>query len=235
MRAAVLPPQPAAVQTNHTPEAASPLHGNGPRHDWQIGLLLAQRLEKQLRPGLPTLFPYTTPEAVWNEHRESTRGRDLDITGLSYAMIDDHGPQQWPLPDNRPAISRQAEAPDRPFKGGEVRLYADGSFPTADGKARFAAVPHRPVAEARESKFPFSLTTGSGRDIKLYDVNKVGLERRGFPPDHIHALHQCFRLLRDKKLNTSQALERIRAEVAATAEREELLEFIRSSERGFVK
>jgi len=82
---------------------------------------------------------------------------------------------------------------------------------------------------------PFSLTTGSGRDIKLYDVNKVGLERRGIPPDHIHALHQCFRLLRDKKLNTSRAVERIRAEVADTAEREELLDFIRSSERGFVK
>jgi UDP-N-acetylglucosamine acyltransferase len=82
---------------------------------------------------------------------------------------------------------------------------------------------------------PFSLTTGSGRDIKLFDVNKVGLERRGFSPEQIQALHKCFRLLRDKKLNTTKAVEAIRAEVPDTAEREELLAFIASSERGFVK
>lgn len=82
---------------------------------------------------------------------------------------------------------------------------------------------------------PFSLTTGAGRDIKLFDVNKVGLERRGFSPDQIQALHKCFRLLRDKKLNTSKAVEAIRAEVAEIPEREELLEFIATSQRGFVK
>jgi UDP-N-acetylglucosamine acyltransferase len=82
---------------------------------------------------------------------------------------------------------------------------------------------------------PFSLTTGSGREIKLFDVNKVGLERRGFGSETIQALHRCFRLLRDKKLNTTQAVERIRAEVPEIAEREELLEFIAASARGFVK
>ena len=207
VRAAVLPPQPArssmATHAAVTPvdeggetaqsaaaDAASPLHGNGPRHDWQIGLLLAQRMELALRPGQPTLFPYPTPEAVWNEHRESTRGRDLDITGLSYAMIDTHGPQQWPLPDNRPAITRQADEHTVPFKGGEVRLYADGVFPTADGKARFAAVPHRPVAEARESKFPFSLTTGRLRD-QWHGMSRTGTLGRLFghvpePTVHMH-------------------------------------------------
>ena len=82
---------------------------------------------------------------------------------------------------------------------------------------------------------PFSLTTGKGREIKLFDVNKVGLERRGFSPDAIQVLHKCFRLLRDKKLNTSMAVEAIRAEVPATVEREELLDFIATSSRGFVK
>ncbi len=82
---------------------------------------------------------------------------------------------------------------------------------------------------------PFSLTTGSGRDIRLFDVNKVGLERRGFTPDQIQVLHKCFRLLRDKKLNTTKAIEAICSEVAETSEREELLAFIASSERGFVK
>jgi len=82
---------------------------------------------------------------------------------------------------------------------------------------------------------PFSLTTGSGRDIKLFDVNKVGLERRGFSPDQIQALHKSFRLLRDKKLNTSMAVAAIREQVVETAERQELLAFIATSERGFVK
>ena len=82
---------------------------------------------------------------------------------------------------------------------------------------------------------PFSLTTGQGREIKLFDVNKVGLERRGFSADAIQALHKCFRLLRDKKLNTTKAIEAIRAEVPEVPEREELLAFIASAERGFVK
>ncbi|WP_310566689.1 molybdopterin-dependent oxidoreductase [Hydrogenophaga sp.] len=120
------------------------------RHDWRIVVDVAQRLEAQLRPGQPTLFPYDTPEAIWNEHRETTRGRDLDITGLSYTLLDQQGPQCWPL--------REGDTQ------GKTRLYGDGVFPTADGKARFAALPYRPVAEPRESRFPFALTTGRLRD-----------------------------------------------------------------------
>ena len=119
------------------------------RHDWDICVDFARRLEKQLRPGLQPQFPYTTPESIWNEHRESTRGRDLDITGLTYAMLDE-APRQWPLPEGA--------------RDGKARLYEDGVFPTADGRARFANVPYRPVAEPRESRYPFSLTTGRLRD-----------------------------------------------------------------------
>ena len=119
------------------------------RHDWRIAVDLARRLEARLRPGQPTLFPYDRPETVWNEHRESTRGRDLDITGLSYAALE-QAPQQWPLPEGRTT--------------GRPRLYEDGIYPTADGRARFAALPWEPVAEERVSEFPFSLTTGRLRD-----------------------------------------------------------------------
>lgn len=120
------------------------------RHDWRIVVDVARRLETQLRPGQPSLFPYDSPEPIWNEHRESTRGRDLDITGLSYDMLDNEGPQLWPL--------REGD------KTGKQRLYVDGVFPTADGKARFAALPYKPTAEQRESRFPFALTTGRLRD-----------------------------------------------------------------------
>jgi len=184
VRAAVRPPGPQAGQ------AVDPMLGSGPRHDWHIGVLLAQRMETRLRPGQPTLFPYPTPEAVWNEHRESTRARDLDITGLSYAMLDTHGPQQWPLPEPRPGIVRPVDEHTVPFRGGEVRLYTDGVFPTADGKAHFAAVPHRPVAEARGSQFPFSLTTGRLRD-QWHGMSRTGTLGRLFghvpePTVHMH-------------------------------------------------
>ena len=47
----------------------------------------ARRLEAKLWPTQPTLFSNETPEDVFNEHREATRGRDLDITGMSYASF----------------------------------------------------------------------------------------------------------------------------------------------------
>lgn len=81
---------------------------------------------------------------------------------------------------------------------------------------------------------PFS-TTVSERESKVFGANAVGLERRGFSPESIDALHKTLRLLTRAGLNTSQAIERILAEVPPTPEIAELLEFIAQSERGFVK
>ena len=81
---------------------------------------------------------------------------------------------------------------------------------------------------------PFS-TTVSEREIHVFGANRTGLERRDFARGAIEGLQTAFRLLTRAGLNTSQAVERIRADVAPSAEVDELLEFIRSSERGFVK
>ena len=56
---------------------------------------------------------------------------------------------------------------------------------------------------------PFSRTS-SRRENKAFGVNSVGLERRGFSPERIKALQKAFRLLLVSKLNTTQALEKIR-------------------------
>ena len=85
-----------------------------------------------------------------------------------------------------------------------------------------------------EDVLPFS-TTVSERETKVFGANAVGLERRGFSPEVIDALHKALRLLTRAGLNTSQAIERIAAEVAPAPEIAELLEFIAASERGFVK
>ena len=81
---------------------------------------------------------------------------------------------------------------------------------------------------------PFSMTV-TPRESKTYGENKVGLERRGFNPAVIAALHKAFRILSKSGLNTSQAIDRILEQVEASPELEELIAFIRSAERGFIK
>jgi assimilatory nitrate reductase catalytic subunit len=132
------------------------------RHDWSIVVDFAHRLEAMAEK---TLFPYLSPESIWNEHRESTRGRDLDITGMSYAMLDAQGPQQWPLTEGQSV--------------GKARLYADGIFPTADGRARFVNTVYLGVAEPREARYPFSLNTGRLRD-QWHGMSRTGTLGRLF-------------------------------------------------------
>jgi UDP-N-acetylglucosamine acyltransferase len=81
---------------------------------------------------------------------------------------------------------------------------------------------------------PFSSTV-SEREIRVFGANRTGLERRNFSTEAIEGLQTAFRLLTRAGLNTTQAIERIRAEVTVSTELEELLEFIRTSSRGFVK
>jgi len=81
---------------------------------------------------------------------------------------------------------------------------------------------------------PFSMTV-SERPIKVFGANKTGLERRDFSSATIDSLHKTFRLLTQSGLNTSQAVERIRSEVPACPEVDELLAFIQTSERGVIK
>jgi UDP-N-acetylglucosamine acyltransferase len=80
---------------------------------------------------------------------------------------------------------------------------------------------------------PFALTVGN--HAKCYGLNTVGMRRRGYPSETIEALHHAFRLLLSSKLNTTQALSRIRSEIADSPEVELLLRFIETSERGVVK
>jgi len=128
------------------------------RHDWEIAIAFARKLEALLGKST-NLFPYETTEAIWNEHRESTRGRDLDITGLSYAILDEQGPQQWPYPQGASA--------------GRKRLYEDGVFPTKSGRARFVNTTYKPVAERVDARFPFHLTTGRLRD-QWHGMSRTG-------------------------------------------------------------
>jgi UDP-N-acetylglucosamine acyltransferase len=81
---------------------------------------------------------------------------------------------------------------------------------------------------------PFSLTSAK-RETHAFSLNKVGLERRGFSPQQLRSLHRAYRTLLAAKLNTAQALEKLKAEDASTEEVRYLIEFIESSSRGVIK
>lgn len=74
-----------------------------------------------------------------------------------------------------------------------------------------------------------------GNHAKCYGLNKVGMKRRGYPPETIEKLNHAFRLLLSSKLNTTQALERIKDDITDCREVDLLVNFIESSKRGVVK
>ena len=66
-------------------------------------------------------------------------------------------------------------------------------------------------------------------------INSIGLRRRGFTSEKISEIQNIYRILYQKNYNTSQALEIIEAEMEATPERDEIMLFIRNSQRGIMK
>jgi len=91
-----------------------------------------------------------------------------------------------------------------------------------------------PYSVIKQDVMPYSLTSHKPESA-VFGANAIGLERRGFDKATVEALQTAFRLLTRAGLNTSQAVERIRAEVPAIAEVEELIAFIHASERGIIK
>ncbi|HXE31856.1 MAG TPA: acyl-ACP--UDP-N-acetylglucosamine O-acyltransferase [Terriglobales bacterium] len=80
---------------------------------------------------------------------------------------------------------------------------------------------------------PFAITSEK-RENHAYGPNKIGLRRKGFSPERIAALEQAFRLLLNAGLNTTQAVERIRAEVL-NDDTQLLVDFLTASSRGVIK
>jgi assimilatory nitrate reductase catalytic subunit len=102
--------------------------------------------------GCEALFSrWTEPEAVFQTMKELSRGQPCDITGIrDYQLIDQRGGIQWPYPD------RDAD------ESIERRLFSDGRFYHADGKARFLFESPRAMPEPPNSRYPYLLLTGRG-------------------------------------------------------------------------
>jgi predicted molibdopterin-dependent oxidoreductase YjgC len=98
------------------------------------------------RLGRPELFPFQHPREILAELREASRGGIADYAGISYEKIDRQMGVFWPCPSD-----------DHP---GTPRLFADGRFFHADGKAHFVVPEYRPSGDPVDDEFPVYLTTG---------------------------------------------------------------------------
>ncbi|MGC3992361.1 MAG: nitrate reductase [Chthoniobacteraceae bacterium] len=105
---------------------------------------------------------WTAPEAVFQILKEITRGQPCDITGIrDYRMIDEAGGIQWPLPEGT--------MPEK-----ERRLFEEGRYYFADGKARLLFEEPRPMAEPADEEFPFLLLTGRGSSSQWHTLTRTG-------------------------------------------------------------
>ncbi|MCX8085928.1 MAG: molybdopterin-dependent oxidoreductase [Rhodocyclaceae bacterium] len=154
--------------------AAVPPPGQA-RPDWQIARDFALALGAKLGAGETArrLFPFASPAEVYAEYVATTRGRDLDIGGLSHEALDRLGPVQWPLRAGQ----------------GSARLFVDHRFAHPDGKARFIAIDTQLTAEATDARRPFHLLTGRLRD-QWHGMSRTGRIPRLFA----HAPEPCLEL-----------------------------------------
>jgi assimilatory nitrate reductase catalytic subunit len=109
--------------------------------DFWIFNNLAKRFERERKPN----FPEST-EQVFEEMKELSRGRMLDISGMSYDRIEQKRGLQWPCPNGD--------------EDGEQRLYSDGAFQYPGGKARLIPLPFIDNNERPDEEYPFWLNSG---------------------------------------------------------------------------
>jgi anaerobic selenocysteine-containing dehydrogenase len=104
---------------------------------------------------------WTSPEAVFQLLQECSRGMPCDITGIDgYAAIEARRGIQWPWTEADESSSRSVEGSETSSR--ERRLFADGRFCHADGRAKFLFELPRPLTEPPSHDYPLILLTGRG-------------------------------------------------------------------------
>ena len=118
--------------------------------------------------GCGALFhEWTSPEAVFMLLKKVSQGQPCDITGIEgYAMLEACGGVQWPL--SKEDRKNKTEPPPQ-----QRRLFEDGQFFTADGRARFVFERPRPVPEPPDTEFPFILLTGRGSSAQWHTETRT--------------------------------------------------------------
>jgi len=116
-------------------------------------------------------FDYKDSGDIFDEHTRLTAGTHMDISGLSYDILQSEGSVQWPYPkqssgDATLPPGKGAGPSDNPHPAsrGTKRLFTDGVFYTPSTKAIIHPVPDANGGEQPDNEFPFILTTGRIRD-----------------------------------------------------------------------
>jgi ferredoxin-nitrate reductase len=147
------------------------------RPDWEIFAEVGRRL------GFTKEFDFANSAEVYQEFVQLTEGRTCDMSGLTHGRLRQQGPIQWPCPLNEVKTSNSIaltcstekniaqdqeevkglfsnlfRAKDEPLA--PKRLYTNGKFNTADGRAKFAAFHSKGLAEPIDPDYPFVLTIG---------------------------------------------------------------------------
>jgi UDP-N-acetylglucosamine acyltransferase len=78
-------------------------------------------------------------------------------------------------------------------------------------------------------------TKAAKEPLSYVGINSIGLRRRGFDASKIKEIQDIYRILYQKNYNNTQAVEKIEAEMEATPERDEIILFIKNSQRGIMK
>jgi anaerobic selenocysteine-containing dehydrogenase len=132
--------------------------------------------------GKPWLRAWHSPQAVFQQLRELTRGRPCDFTGIrDYQMLDARGGVQWPYAEDSPS----PPAPQR-------RLFADGRFYHADGRAKFVFEVPREMPEPPTAAYPFLLLTGRGTTAQWHTqtrTSKSSVLRKLYPAEPFAEIH----------------------------------------------
>ena len=117
---------------------------------------------------------WASPEAVFGILKECSRGQPCDITGIEdYAMVDACGGVQWPWGEEELTFNVQRSTLNAQRPDAERRLFEDGRFFHADGRAKFLFEEPRAMAEAIDAEFPFLMLTGRGTSSQWHTGSRT--------------------------------------------------------------
>ena len=148
----------------------------------------------------PLFAEWTSPQAVFQILKRLSAGRPCDFTGIEdYRHLDASGGIQWPWDAMRSAefgmrnggvepTDGQSEIRNPKSEITERRLFADGRFYHADGRAKFLFEEPRPQPEPPDAEYPFVLLTGRGTSAQWHTQTRTGKSAvlRRLHPEHVY-------------------------------------------------
>ena len=164
-------------------------------------------------------------------HRGSLKGRGTTMLGQrNYIMAYAHVGHDCVLGDDvivssQAGLAGHVEVEERAVIGGQAGIH---QFVRIGKYAMVGA-----CSAVSQDIPPFMMANGNR--ARCYGLNTVGLRRNGVSEQTVRRLKQAYRLIFHSKLNTSQALERVAAEIGSCPEVEHLIHFIKTSSRGIAR